>query len=92
MSSINGIGNHSPVSKVVTQPVQKQVPTDAPKQMMATDKVHSSGIDHMLEMLKSNEVRGEKVATIKSQIEAGTYESDQKLEVAIDRLMEDLDR
>ena len=92
MSSINGIGNQSPVSKVVTQPVQKQVPTDAPKQMLATDKVQISGMNHMLEMLKSNEIRGEKVATIKSQIEAGTYESDQKLDAAIDRLMEDLER
>jgi anti-sigma28 factor (negative regulator of flagellin synthesis) len=92
MSSINGIGNQSPISKVATQPVQKQVPAEAPKQMLATDKVQISGMNHMLEMLKTNEIRADKVATVKSQIEAGTYESDQKLDAAIDRLIDDLDR
>ena len=92
MSSINGIGNHSPISKVSTQPVQKQVPAEAPKQMLATDKVQISGMNHMMEMLKTNEVRADKVATIKSQIEAGSYETDAKLDAAIDRLIDDLDR
>lgn len=92
MSSINGIGNHSPVNKIATQPVQKQVSAEAPKQMLATDKLQISGMNHMMEMLKTNEVRADKVATIKSQIEAGSYETDAKLDAAIDRLIDDLDR
>jgi anti-sigma28 factor (negative regulator of flagellin synthesis) len=32
----------------------------------------------------------DKVASIKAQIEAGTYEDDHKLDVAADRLLDDL--
>jgi anti-sigma28 factor (negative regulator of flagellin synthesis) len=90
MSSINNIGNTSPVQRVITNPVQKQVPADAPKQLPATDKLELSGVGHMLKALKANDVRAEKVAEIKAQIEAGTYENDQKLDAAIDRLLDDL--
>jgi anti-sigma28 factor (negative regulator of flagellin synthesis) len=40
--------------------------------------------------LKQNDMRAEKVAQIKAQIEAGTYDDDQKLDVATDRLLDDL--
>ena len=42
--------------------------------------------------LKSNEIRGAKVTSIKSQIAAGTYETDAKMDAAIDRLLDDLSR
>ena len=37
-----------------------------------------------------NDVRTDKVESIKSQIEAGTYEDDHKLNVSVDRLLDDL--
>jgi flagellar biosynthesis anti-sigma factor FlgM len=92
MSSVNGIGNQSPVQKIVSQPVQKQVSAEAPKQMMATDKLQLSGQAHFLQALKGNDVRADKVSNIKAQIQAGSYESDAKLDVAIDRLLDDLNR
>ena len=90
MSSVNNIGNTNPVQRVVTNPVQKQVPAEAPKQLPATDKLELSGVGHMLKALKTNDVRADKVAEIRAQIEAGSYEDDRKLDAAIDRLLDDL--
>ena len=90
MSSINGLGNSSPVQKIVSQPIQKQVPADAPKQLAMTDKLELSGVSHLLKSLRNNDVRVDKVAEVKAQIEAGTYEDDQKLDAALDRLLDDL--
>jgi negative regulator of flagellin synthesis FlgM len=47
-------------------------------------------MSHLLKALKSNDVRVDKVADIKKQIEAGTYETDDKLNIAADRLLDDL--
>ena len=90
MSSINRVGQNTPVQKILSQPIQKQVPTDAPKQVRSTDKVELSGMSHLLKALKSNDVRADKVAAIKAQIAAGTYEDDHKLDIATDRLLDDL--
>ncbi|HMB95409.1 MAG TPA: flagellar biosynthesis anti-sigma factor FlgM [Tepidisphaeraceae bacterium] len=90
MSSINGIGPNSPVQKIVEQPIQKQTPVDPPKQLPVVDKLELSGVSHLLKSLKNNDVRVDKVAEIKSQIEAGNYETDDKLDVAADRLLDDL--
>jgi flagellar biosynthesis anti-sigma factor FlgM len=90
MSSINGIGPNSPVQKVVQQPIQKQTPADPPAQIPTVDKLELSGMSHLLQSLKSNDVRVDKVADIKQQIESGTYETDDKLDVAADRLLDEL--
>jgi negative regulator of flagellin synthesis FlgM len=93
MSGINSVGNHNPVQKVTSQPIHKQVPATAPKQMPATDKLELSGVGQMLKTLKSSgDVRMDKVAQIKAQLESGTYESEAKLDAAIDKLMDDLAR
>src|SRR5689334_18178362 len=44
MSSINPLGNAGPVQRLVSNPVQKQVPADAPTQLPATDKLQLSGV------------------------------------------------
>jgi anti-sigma28 factor (negative regulator of flagellin synthesis) len=91
--SINSVGNNaasSSIQKLTNQPIQKQIPADAPKQLPITDKLELSGMSHLLKTLKNNDIRTDKVAQIKGQIEAGTYEDDQKLNVATDRLLDDL--
>jgi anti-sigma28 factor (negative regulator of flagellin synthesis) len=88
--NVNNVGSNSPVQKIVTNPVQKQVPAGAPKQLRATDRLELSGVSHLLNSLKSNDIRADKVAAIKSQIDAGTYEDDKKVNVAVDRLLDDL--
>ena len=74
----------------MANPVQKQVPADAPAQMPATDKLELSGASHLLKALKKNDIRADKVAEIKARIEAGTYDDEKKLDVAVDRLLDDL--
>ena len=93
MSGINSVGNQNPVHKVVSQPVHKQLPATPAKQLAVTDKLELSGVSHMLKTLKSNgDVRMDKVAQVKAQLESGTYESEAKLDAAIDKLMDDLAR
>ncbi len=92
-SSINGLGNNSQIQKVTQQPIRKEIPADAPPQTAAArgaDKLELSGVSHLLKTLKNNDVRLDKVAEIKAQIEGGTYETDEKLDVAADRLLDDL--
>jgi negative regulator of flagellin synthesis FlgM len=88
--NINGVGNNSPIQKIVSQPVQKSIPADAPKQTPMLDKLELSGVSHLFQSLKANDVRADKIAEIKAQIDAGTYETDAKLDVACDRMLDDL--
>ena len=93
MSSINslgGAGAAGPVQRLAQNPVQKQVPAEAPAQIPVTDKLQLSGVSHLLKALKNNDIRADKVAEIKAQIAAGTYEDDRKLDAAVDRLLDDL--
>jgi anti-sigma28 factor (negative regulator of flagellin synthesis) len=91
MPSINGIGNNLPVQKIVTQPVQKQVPANPPVQVRLADRVELSGLNPLLATLKANNIRTELVTQIKQQIAAGNYDADgKKLDVAIARLLDDL--
>lgn len=88
--NVNNVGSSSPVQKLVANPIQKQIPATAPDR--ASDRLELSGASHLLQTLKSNTVRADKVQSIKSQIQDGTYEDDQKLNVAIDRLLDDLNK
>ncbi|HVT91103.1 MAG TPA: flagellar biosynthesis anti-sigma factor FlgM [Tepidisphaeraceae bacterium] len=90
MSSINGVGPNSPVQKIIQQPIQKSIPADASKPSSGIDKLELSGMSHLLSALKTNDIRTDKVAEIRAQIEAGTYETPDKLDVAADRLLDDL--
>ena len=92
MSTVNNVGPSTPIQKIVTNPISKSIPADAPKPLPATDKLELSGLSHLFSQLKTNDIRTDKVAAIKSQIEAGTYESDDKLNVAADRLLDDLSK
>jgi anti-sigma28 factor (negative regulator of flagellin synthesis) len=87
---INGVGNNSPVQKIAATPIHKQLPAQPAKQLRAADKLEVSGVGHMLKALKSNDVRGEMVASVKAQIQAGTYESDAKLNAAVERLLDEM--
>ncbi len=88
--SINNVGSNSPINRIVSNPIQKQIPADAPKQLGATDKLQLSGLSHLLKLAKGGDVNVAKVSQVKEAIANGTYEDDKKLNVAVDRLLDDL--
>ena len=89
--SVNSVSNNIPVQKIATPTVGKTNETDAAqKPKRASDRVELSGVGNFLQILKRNDVRTDKVASIKAQIEAGTYDEGKKLDVATDRLLDDL--
>jgi len=90
MSTVNGVQNNAAVQRVVIRPVQKQVPAEPPVQLPVTDRLELSGTSQLLAALKTNDIRADKVAQVRAQIEAGTYEDDAKLSATVDRLLEDL--
>jgi len=90
MSSINGVGANSSIHKIIQQPVGKAAATEAPKQSGTLDKLELSGMNHLLQTLKTNDVRMNKVSQIRAEIEAGTYETPDKLDAAADKLLDDL--
>ncbi len=90
MSSVNNIGPNTPIQKIITPPLQKQVATDAPKQLSVTDRVELSGVSHLVEALKKNDIRTDKVADIKAQLANGSYNEDKNLDAALDGLLDDL--
>ena len=95
MSGINGVGANTPLQRVSVpqQPVSKAIPTDAPKQLPLTDKVQLSQVSQLMATLKAGgDIRADKVAAIRAQLVAGTYETEAKLNHAIDRLIDDLGR
>lgn len=93
MSAIHGVGASTPLQKVISQPIQKQLPAQPAAQTRIADKVQLSGVAHAMQLLKAgSDIRADKVALIRQQIEAGTYETSAKLDAAIDRMMNDLSR
>ena len=94
MSGINGVGANTPVTRVnVPQTVNKEIPAGAAKPLPLTDKVQLSHVNQMMATLKAGgDIRADKVAAIRAQLEAGTYETEAKLDKAIDRLIDDLGR
>lgn len=92
MSNVNNIGGSTPIQKIITPPVQKQVGTEAPKQVRANDRVELSGLSHILATLKKNDIRADKVAGVRAQLAAGTYDEDKKLDAATGPLLDDLQK
>lgn len=92
--SINNISGNLPVQQVTSNPTLRSVPaTNAEAPTAATDRLTLSGASHLLAALKSNDgVRTDKVASIKTQIADGSYETDDKLNGAIDTLLDELNK
>ena len=90
MSTVNNVGTNTPIQKPASQPIQKEIQADVPRQVRVTDRLELSGVSHLLSNLKTNDIRADKVASIKAALEAGTYEDNHKLDVATDRLLDDL--
>ena len=90
MNPINNISQTTPVQKIVANPIQKTIAPDATP-VRASDRLELSGASHLLASLKSNDVRTDKIATIRQQLQDGTYDPNgKKLDAAADKLLDEL--
>jgi len=88
--SVNNISQTTPVKKVVANPIQKQIPADATP-TRASDRLELSGASHLLAALKTNDVRTDKIASVRQAIQDGSYDADgKKLDAAADKLLDEL--
>jgi len=94
MNPVQNTGATNALQKIYSNPIRKQLPTDGSTPMKATDRLELSGASHLLAALKANSgVRADKVADIKGQIAAGTYDADgSKLDSATDKLLDELNK
>lgn len=89
---INGpgaVGGSSPVSQ--PRPVQQpQDPGSQAPRPSETDEVEISEMGRLLDDLSGHsEIRKERVAEVRRAIEAGTYETPEKLNLAVEKLLDE---
>ena len=94
MSSINSLGGASPIQP--TQNVNKPAApaaTEGAAKPSITDRLELSGVSHLFQALKSNDIRTDKVADIKAQLADGSYDADgTKLDGAVDKLLDEIQK
>lgn len=90
MSNINGVGSNNPVNRIINNPIYRDVSTEPATRTSAVDRLELSGVSHLLGSLKSNDVRTDKVTEVKALIESGKYEDNEKLDIAVDRMLDDV--
>ncbi|MBL9150472.1 MAG: flagellar biosynthesis anti-sigma factor FlgM [Phycisphaerae bacterium] len=90
----SGSGGAGPIARSsldTTARTRQTATTSTSARVDRTDRVELSDHAKWLDVLRNlPPVRAEKVATIKAAIEAGTYETEDKLNVALDRLLEEI--
>lgn len=91
--NINPLHNSAAIQKAYgAQPTAKPAAAAPAAPTRGSDKLElsSNTVDHLMGQLKTNDVRWSKVNDIKAQIANGTYETDDKLESAADKLLDDV--
>ena len=88
---IHGIGNvNGPQQIRPTQGVEQTKATES-AQLHEADQVDISPEADMISRVHElPEIRTDRVAEIRAQIEAGAYETEEKLDIAIGRLLDEL--
>ena len=89
VNSAASVGGAQPINPV--QNVSEAAkPTEATS-VSPQDTVEISSAGRMLETLsQSPEIRPERLAQIKAEIEAGTYETPEKLDAALEKLLDEI--
>lgn len=89
INGVNGTGGVNPL-KPASPSLTSRVPV-TPMAPVVSDRVELSGVRGYLDALSAgSDVRTDKVASVRQAIESGKYEDDYKLDVAVDRLIDDL--
>ena len=82
---------HGPHSINPTQGARAAQGPDASGAVAPRDEVEISQMGHLLETLSQlPDVRAERVAELRSAIAEGTYETEQKLDLALERLLDEI--
>ena len=92
MSRIDGVSNSGAIQRITAQPILREASPGPGSVSRPSDRLELSGMSHLLQTLKAQEIRTDKVAAIRAQLESGTYEDEYKMDVAVDRLLDDLNR
>ncbi len=94
MSSINGLSGASQIQQAQNLTGKPAVTTpQSTTTTRASDRLELSGASHLLQTLKTNDVRVDKVADIKAQIANGTYDADgSKLDAATSKLLDEISK
>lgn len=89
VSGIGPVGGGQPIRRM-NQPVEQQAPKEA-RPVSPTDELELSTVDSTsAEVELQDQFRAMRLEQIRQQIEAGTYETPEKLDAAVNRMFEDL--
>ncbi|MGA2498926.1 MAG: flagellar biosynthesis anti-sigma factor FlgM [Tepidisphaeraceae bacterium] len=92
MSRINGFFDSNAIHKVVNPGSIRPAAAESAQRTPAADRLELSGASQYLSVLKQQSgVRADLVASVRDQIDKGTYLTDAKLNVAVGRLLDDID-
>lgn len=70
--------------------IEAAKPTAGTQMPDRAELTHSGELHRLIELAKGGDVRADKVAAIKTQINAGTYDVAGKADLVADRLLDDL--
>jgi len=90
MSNVNPLNGPTPTYRPTYAKPAAPKPVGETYSPNNVDRLELSNVDHLLSQLKTNDVRLDKVNAIKAQIADGTYETDDKLTAAADKLLDDV--
>jgi negative regulator of flagellin synthesis FlgM len=91
VSSTGSVGGTSPIRPAHLSPTQAASSTGPSGLEAPQDEVEFSAAARMLDRLQSDpQVRAERLAEIRAAIVAGTYETPEKMALAIERLLAEI--
>lgn len=74
------------------RPATNEPPSESARPISSpTDELDISPAGKLMESLSQSEVRAQRLAQIRAEIEAGTYETPEKLEAALTKLLGEID-
>jgi anti-sigma28 factor (negative regulator of flagellin synthesis) len=86
MNSIDRIGKNVPISTVSPKTVHRDLPQPSSPAVSA-DTVEISGRQPLKQAFKAGEIRHDKVASLRKQIESGNYNEESKIDAVVDKLL-----
>ncbi len=82
---------HGPQSIGAPHAAKSAQPTNRPEAAQIADEVQISDAARLVEQVhQMPDIREDRVAAVRQQIAAGTYETNEKLEAALERLLDEI--